>query len=104
MQPGRIGITALITLLAAATTTIIPNFPGSLSASPALAQTAANGKAEADRLREQGNEQLDAGQFQAAIQSYQQALAVYREIGDRGGEANALQNLGYAYINLGQYT
>ncbi|MEP0855558.1 tetratricopeptide repeat protein [Trichocoleus sp. DQ-U1] len=103
MQPGRIGITALIALLAATTTAFVPNFPLSFAAQPALAQTSANRKAEADRLREEGNQQLDTSQFQAALQSYQQALAIYKEIGDKEGEADCLNNLGRAYNNLGQY-
>ena len=103
MQPRKIGITALITLLAAATTAFTPNFPTFFSAPSALAQSPADRKAEADRLREQGNQQGKTSQFQAAIQSYQQALAIYREIGDRKGEAGSLNNLGLAYSYLRQY-
>jgi CHAT domain-containing protein/tetratricopeptide (TPR) repeat protein len=103
MQPRKIGITALITLLAATTTAFAPNFPLSFAAPPALAQTSANRKAEADRLREQGNKQLDTSQFQAALESFQQALAIYKEIGDKEGEADSLNNLGRAYVSLGQY-
>ncbi|GAB4204943.1 MAG: hypothetical protein Fur006_60560 [Coleofasciculaceae cyanobacterium] len=113
MQPGKIGITALITLLAATTTEFAPHFPLSFAVPPALAQTSANRKAEADRLLEQGNQQFNTSQFQAALQSYQQALAIYKEIGDRSGEAELLRrirfladyvgNLGYNLEDLGQY-
>ncbi|HEY9673555.1 MAG TPA: tetratricopeptide repeat protein [Waterburya sp.] len=103
MQPGRIGITVLITLLAATATAFAPHFPLSFAAPPALAQTSVNRKAQADRLLEQGNKQLDTSQFQAALQSYQQALAIYKEIGDRKGEANSLRNLGNVYYSWGQY-
>jgi tetratricopeptide (TPR) repeat protein len=37
-----------------------------------------------------------------AIEHYQQALAISREIGDRRGEGNRLGNLGLAYADLGQ--
>ena len=54
-------------------------------------------KAEADRLCEQGNEQYKISQFREALQSYEQALTIYREIGDRQGEANSINGLGNAY-------
>ena len=103
MQPRRIGISTLIALSATATTALTPNFYFTFWMPPTLAQTSANRKAEADRLREQGNKQLDTSQFQAALQSFQQALAIYKEIGDKEGEADSLNNLGRAYNNLGQY-
>jgi tetratricopeptide (TPR) repeat protein len=60
-------------------------------------------KAEADRLLWQGIEQYQASQFREALQSWEQALAIYREIKDQAGESNALGNLGVAYRELGQY-
>jgi CHAT domain-containing protein/Tfp pilus assembly protein PilF len=42
-------------------------------------------------------------QFEAAFQSWQQALIIYREIKNRRGEGNALGNLGNAYYVLGKY-
>jgi CHAT domain-containing protein/uncharacterized glyoxalase superfamily protein PhnB len=60
-------------------------------------------KAEADRLFEQGNQQDDISQFREALQSWEQALTIYLEIGYRQGEANSLGNLGHAYKSLGQY-
>ncbi len=60
-------------------------------------------KAEADRLLQQGIQQLDTSQFREALQSWQQALEIYREIGNRYGEGSSLNNLGIAYRNLGQY-
>ncbi len=49
-----------------------------------LAQT--NREAEADQLFEQGKQQFNNSQFSAAIQSWEQALKIYREIGrsDKG--------------------
>ncbi|MBD2483685.1 CHAT domain-containing tetratricopeptide repeat protein [Planktothrix sp. FACHB-1365] len=60
-------------------------------------------KAEADRLLIQGVEEYYRSQYRQALQSSQQALTIYREIGDRGGEGSALGNLGIAYCSLGQY-
>lgn len=72
---------------------------------PAVAQTtpSADREAEADRLLEQGIQQFQVSQFREAFRSWQQALQIYREIGDQQGEGNALGNLGVAYQTLGQY-
>jgi tetratricopeptide (TPR) repeat protein len=40
------------------------------------------------------------GQYQQAIEFYQQSLAIKREIGDRRGEAKAWFNLGLALENV----
>ncbi|MDY7024049.1 MAG: Fis family transcriptional regulator, partial [Cyanobacteriota bacterium] len=74
-----------------------------LNESSVLAQTQAERQAEADRLFDLGNQQLDTSQFREAIQSFQQALEIYREIGDRNGETNSIRKLGNAYGSLGQY-
>jgi CHAT domain-containing protein/Flp pilus assembly protein TadD len=70
-----------------------------------LAQSSntADRKAEADRLFQQGIEQYRISQFREALQSWEQALDIYREIGDRAGEGRALGNLGNAYLSLGDY-
>ncbi|NES19265.1 MAG: tetratricopeptide repeat protein, partial [Symploca sp. SIO3E6] len=68
-----------------------------------LAQAQNDRKAEADQLRDQGKQEFSNGQFQAAIQSWQEALKAYREIEDRMGEGNALGNLGAAYFSLNDY-
>jgi CHAT domain-containing protein/Flp pilus assembly protein TadD len=67
------------------------------------AQTIQDRKAEADRLFNQGNQQFQISQLEAAFQSWQQALTIYREIKDQQGEGNALGNLGIAYSALGKY-
>ncbi|WP_017721780.1 CHAT domain-containing protein [Kamptonema formosum] len=61
-------------------------------------------KAEADKLFQQGIDQYYASKYREAWQSWQQALTLYREIGNRRGEAASLGNLGNAYDSLGQYT
>ncbi|WP_239033318.1 tetratricopeptide repeat protein [Leptothermofonsia sichuanensis] len=70
--------------------------------SPA-AETVDARKTAADRLLQQGIQQYQTSQFTAALQSWQQALDIYRAIKDRQGEEAALGNLGLAYLSLGNY-
>jgi tetratricopeptide (TPR) repeat protein len=42
------------------------------------------------------------GQKQEALRYYEQALAIWREVGDRRGEGSTLNNLGLVYDDLGQ--
>ncbi len=65
--------------------------------------TTAETKAAADQLLQQGREQYKNSQFRLALQSWEEALAIYRKLVDRQGEAYALGNLGVAYKSLGQY-
>jgi len=60
-------------------------------------------KAEADRLFNQGIQQYQISQFEAALQSWEQALTIYRAIKNRQGEGAVLGNLGIAYHALGKY-
>ncbi|MEH2033518.1 MAG: tetratricopeptide repeat protein [Nostoc sp.] len=69
----------------------------------AQAQTSQGPKAEADKLLQQGIQQLNTSQFGAALQSWQQALKLYQQIKDRQSEGKALGNLGLAYLSLGNY-
>jgi tetratricopeptide (TPR) repeat protein len=50
-----------------------------------------------------GNVYKSLGEYQKAIEFYQQSLAITREIGDRGGEASSYNNLGNVYYSLGEY-
>ncbi|MBE9040788.1 tetratricopeptide repeat protein [Oscillatoriales cyanobacterium LEGE 11467] len=50
-----------------------------------------------------GNAYHSLGEYQRAIDFYQQYLAIAREIGNRNGEGTALGNLGVAYQFLGEY-
>ncbi len=67
--------------------------------------------AEADRLLQQGAQQYQVSQFREALQSWQWALELYRDLAvqshfprkSRRGEGNALNNLGLAYAVLGQH-
>ena len=60
-------------------------------------------ESEADRLLQQGIQQSNISQFREALHSSEQALTIYREIGDREGEAASLNNLGLDYYSLGEY-
>lgn len=74
------------------------------SSSLARAQTNQERKADAWRLLQEGKRQLDKSQFQAALEKVQHALAIYRELRDRTGEAAALNSLGEVYIGWSQYS
>jgi CHAT domain-containing protein len=91
-----------ISLLLFFSTSFIPNLP-ILTTSPVLAQSNAEKKIEADRILNQGIQQTQTGQLQAAIKSWEQALQIYREIKDHLGEGKAIGNLGIAYDYLEDY-
>ncbi len=62
-----------------------------------------NRQTAADQLFDKGMQQEQIGQFLEAIQSFQQALTIYREIGQLWWEIVTLESLGDAYYELGQY-
>ncbi|HAZ49101.1 MAG TPA: hypothetical protein DCZ55_32805, partial [Cyanobacteria bacterium UBA11371] len=68
--------------------------------SPASSQ---DRKAEATRLLQRGQQQNRQSQFREALQTFQQALVIAREIDDKTLTAIALNNIGSVYDNLGQY-
>ncbi|MEG4147172.1 CHAT domain-containing protein [Microcoleus sp. Pol12B5] len=106
MKLQKIGLSALISILATLTIgefRFIPNSQFKIINSQVLAQTPAQRKAEADRLVQQGIQQFLPSQFQAALQSWQQALIIYQEIKDRQSEGGVLGCLGFAYLSLGDY-
>ncbi|GAX40949.1 TPR repeat-containing protein [Tolypothrix sp. NIES-4075] len=95
-----------LTLIVLLTAVLMP-FSAKLTApfqvSQVLAQTTDARKVEADRLFQQGIQQFQISQFEAALKSWQQALIIYREIKDRQSEGKALGNLGIAYGSLGNH-
>ncbi|TYQ27329.1 tetratricopeptide repeat protein [Pseudanabaena sp. UWO311] len=58
---------------------------------------------EAELLYKQAQQQYQANQFEIALQSWQKALTIYRQIEDHNNEANSLHSLGLTYANLRQY-
>ncbi|MEG3849907.1 tetratricopeptide repeat protein, partial [Microcoleus sp. herbarium19] len=68
---------------------------------PVVAQTTDASQAEGDRLLRYGEHQYQTGQLRAALNSWEQALQIYRAIKNRQREALALNNLGKAYNSLG---
>jgi len=77
--------------------------PPDMAVMVAQAQTTKNREVEADRLLDLGIQQFQISQFEAALQSWQQALNISREIKYRLGEGQSLGNLGIAYEALGKY-
>jgi len=71
-----------------------------------LAQTqpATDRKAEADRLINEASQLIGKKQNQAALEKYQQALVIYREVGDREWEGKTLRNIGLVYVQQRQYS
>ncbi len=108
MQPIQTLRLAAVTLLLTAG---VPLLPAPNFLLPAVAQTTPErktedgGKAsqEANRLLNQGTQQYQTSQYQAALQSWEQALAIFQSIKDRNGEAAALTNLGIAYRSLSRF-
>ena len=58
---------------------------------------------EALRLTELGLQQLNRGEYRKALNNFEQALAIVREIGERLGEGTILNNIGNVYNSLGEY-
>ncbi len=67
------------------------------------------GKEQGDRMGEGknvgnlGNANNGLGEYDKAIDYYEQHLVIAKEVGDRLGEGNALGNLGIASQGLGDY-
>ena len=68
---------------------------------PALAQSNADRKIQAERLMQQAAEQGGSGQAEAALQSWLDAYDIYVEIGDRPGIIQASEKLCEATGKLG---
>jgi CHAT domain-containing protein/lipopolysaccharide biosynthesis regulator YciM len=73
-----------------------------LAEPPQILAQANSRQSEADRLYQQGVQQYNTSQYQAALESWQAALAIYREIGNRGAEGDTLNALGALFRIAGQ--
>lgn len=70
---------------------------------PVLAQPSIAPGIPADQLFQEGQKRLVNAQNQMALAHFQQALKLYRQGGDRQGEANTLSAVGDAQYNLEKY-
>jgi CHAT domain-containing protein/tetratricopeptide (TPR) repeat protein len=59
-------------------------------------------KNEGDILREEGLALYEDGRNQEALEKFEEALLAYQAIGDRAGEARALNAIGMAYLGFHQ--
>lgn len=60
-------------------------------------------KIKADQLLEQGEKQYKSNELTAALRSWQKALSIYQEIGNRLTEDTILKNIGRLLEEQGQY-
>jgi len=104
MQLHRIGISMLVTFLATVSRPLPVGLTVGFSTIPTPIQTQEPRKASADKLLQEGIEQYQQGQLEAAIESWQQALLIYQQLQDRQGEGVILINLGATYIALENYS
>ncbi|GBO54459.1 hypothetical protein APA_2407 [Pseudanabaena sp. lw0831] len=77
--------------------------PPDLALMTAQAQTTQDRKEEADQLLEKGNQLSRSSKYKEALQTWDQALQIYRYIKDNENEGNTLYNLAEASRKLGQY-
>jgi CHAT domain-containing protein/lipopolysaccharide biosynthesis regulator YciM len=73
-----------------------------LAVPPQVLAQADSRQSEADRLFNQGLQQFNTSQYQAALESWQAALVIYQEIGNRGREGDTLNALGLLFKIAGQ--
>ncbi|MBG1240501.1 CHAT domain-containing protein [Nostoc sp. NZL] len=69
----------------------------------AQTQTAENQEDEADRLLTEGKQKLNQREFPAALEAFEQALALYRQAKNRKGEGNTLYSIGDVYYYQTQF-
>ncbi len=67
------------------------------------AQTQPNRIQEAGKLYQQATELLNKGQLDAALTTFEEVLAILREIDERQGEAATVNQIGQIYYNLSEY-
>ncbi len=60
-------------------------------------------RVKADRLNKKGIEQFNQGKFREALKTFETVLGIFRQIGDRTGEATVINNIGQIYHKLGEY-
>ena len=103
MRLKRFFIIAIITPLLTVLQPWRHNFSALFATPQALAQTPDARKAAAYRLFKQGIEQFQTSQYEAALDSWHQALILFQKLENRLGEGKSLGNLGMVYRVLGYY-
>src|SRR5262245_54450378 len=58
---------------------------------------------QADQLFQEGFALHQSGDMQGALETYKQALSLYRIAQDPAGEGKTFSNMGFVYKELGQY-
>ena len=101
MQLKSISLATLIALFASSATSFTSNLPMLSPVTRVLAQSTETNKPEAERLLDLCRENIKKNQFQAALQSCQQAVTTAQTMGDRSTQAKSLNNLGIAYLKTG---
>ena len=96
MNKQRKVFVALLGLFLALVWTLLP-----VSAAPTT--QGEDRQAQAEAFFSEGVDLYYAGEYQAALEKWQAALEIYRELGDRAGEGKALNVIGVVYEKLGQY-
>lgn len=103
----RLLLTPKLILLATLSIGVAIPLQASAAESSLLAQQIAQNteaqQAEAQRLMQEGNAQFEQQDVDGAIAAWQEALALFQQLGDPVGEANALGNLGYVANAIGVY-
>lgn len=97
-------------LLSLVSATLLSLYPSSLILHPfqaVLAQaptpTSEERIKEAAYLNQEGNDDLQHGRSKEALEKFQKALAIFKEVGAKGGEGTALNNIGNLYLLTGDY-
>lgn len=98
MRSLKVYLTTLAVLLVSSF-----SFSTSVIALPSTTVPTQSNRKKADQLLQQANQQYQAGQLQAAIRSWQEARSIYQGLQQRQGEAQALVNLGSAYVFSQRY-
>ena len=100
MPYRKISLIASISLILTVLQPVV-NLPILFQVSQVFAQTATDRIAEAERLYQQGDQQIQTSQYKEALQSFQQALTIYRKIKDRKGQAFSLNYIAIVKRTLG---
>jgi CHAT domain-containing protein/Tfp pilus assembly protein PilF len=80
------------------------DFPGLTIGEQALAQTHDNRQTKANRLYQQGDQLVKLGKFNAALTIFEEALAIFQELGDRHSVGLTLNYLGIVNKSMSRYS